>query len=153
MVVAKPNCSIGRDNLDFGRGFYLTAIQKQAEEWARRTTFDRGNGVPTVNIYEFDRTGAMTGAKYKIFQAYDEDWLEFIVSCRRGDSVWRHYDIIEGGVANDRVIDTVRLYIYGFVNKEYALGELSKHQPNNQICFISQEMLDKYLTLIETVQL
>ena len=32
---------------------------------------------------------------------YDQEWLDFIVSSRRGEEPWQGYDIIEGGVAND----------------------------------------------------
>lgn len=31
---------------------------------------------------------------------------------------------------------------------EYALKRLSEHQPNNQICLLSQELIDKYLHYI-----
>lgn len=33
-TVEKPLISAGRRNLDFGRGFYLSRIQSQAERWA-----------------------------------------------------------------------------------------------------------------------
>ena len=32
--VEHPLCDFGRPDLDFGRGFYLTDLQEQAEEWA-----------------------------------------------------------------------------------------------------------------------
>lgn len=32
--VETPICHIGRENLDFGRGFYLTDIREQAVRWA-----------------------------------------------------------------------------------------------------------------------
>lgn len=51
--VDKPLVSLGRPNLDFGQGFYITDIQKQAERWAirmgRRKLTD-----PVLNIYHFD---------------------------------------------------------------------------------------------------
>lgn len=34
MAVPNPQALAGRHNLDFGRGFYLTKIKKQAEAWA-----------------------------------------------------------------------------------------------------------------------
>ena len=36
VIVDKPLVSFGRDNLDFGKGFYTTSIQNQAEEWILR---------------------------------------------------------------------------------------------------------------------
>lgn len=34
LCVEKPLIDKGRNNLDFGKGFYLTKIQEQAEKWA-----------------------------------------------------------------------------------------------------------------------
>ena len=47
----------------------------------------------------------------KRFDAYDKDWLDFIVDSRQGKQPWNGYDIIEGGVADDRVIDEVNLVV------------------------------------------
>ena len=60
-------------------------------------------------------------------------------------NVAKDFDYIEGGVANDRVVDTVNLYIAGLIELSTALRELSKHQPNKQICILNQEIIDKYL--------
>lgn len=32
-VVDRPDVARSRDRLDFGRGFYLTSVKKQAELW------------------------------------------------------------------------------------------------------------------------
>ena len=69
----------------------------------------------------------------------------FIVASRRGEPVADSYDYIEGGVANDRVVDTVNLYMAGLMDEDTALLRLSLHQPNNQMCLLSQELTDKYL--------
>ena len=55
------------------------------------------------------------------------------------------FDYIEGGVANDRVVDTVNLYMAGLMDKATALRRLSEHQPNNQMCLLDLEIADKYL--------
>ena len=36
VIVEKPLVSYGRDNLDFGKGFYTTSMQSQAEKWVQR---------------------------------------------------------------------------------------------------------------------
>ena len=59
----------------------------------------------------------------------------------------------EDGVANDRVIDTVELYTIGILDKASALGRLSEHQPNHQICILSQPISDKYLKFVEVIEL
>ena len=65
---------------------------------------------------------------------------------------WKEYDCIEGGIANDRVIDMVEGYIAGTVSAEYALQELSKHQPNHQICILNQQVIDKYLHFKDAIK-
>ncbi|MBQ5573727.1 MAG: DUF3990 domain-containing protein, partial [Bacteroidaceae bacterium] len=64
---------------------------------------------------------------------------------RTGVNVADNFDYIEGGVANDRVVDTVNLYIAGLMELSTALRELSKHQPNNQMCILNQNIINKYL--------
>lgn len=99
------------------------------------------------------RKGRSKNNRYRFFPAYDEEWMDFIVSSRSGQKPWEEYDIIEGGIANDRVIDTIRLYMYGDMEKSTALKRLSEHQPNHQICFLNQEVANKYLTFIESIGL
>ncbi len=144
-IVEHPLCDYGRKNLDFGHGFYVTDIRKQASDWAAQTA-DRRKSLPVLNRYRLQREAILhSSAKCKIFKAYDKDWLEFIVASRRGLNVAEQYDYIEGGVANDRVVDTVNLYMAGLMDQDLALRRLSEHQPNNQMCLLSQEMTDKFL--------
>ena len=145
-IVEYPLCHIGRDNLDFGKGFYVTNIRKQAISWATRI----GNlGLPQwLNIYELDKDYIKQNADCKIFTSYNKEWLNFIIDSRNGKQPWKKFDYIEGGIADDRVITTVEDYLNGDISMEYALKRLSEHQPNNQICIISQELLDKCLHFI-----
>lgn len=143
-----PLAKIGRPNLDFGQGFYVTDIRKQAEDWAVRIGL-RTLESPILNIYELDIN--LIQAKYRIlkFEDYNEAWLNFIVASRSGQTPWIEYDIVEGGVANDRVIDTIEAYMIGNTTLEKALGELSKHRPNNQLCLINQQLIDECLHFID----
>lgn len=144
VIVEHPICKFGRRNLDFGQGFYITNIRKQAVDWASQVA-DRRKLSPLINRYRLNREAILAEAHCKIFEAYDKDWLEFIVASRRGLHVADNYDYIEGGVANDRVVDTVNLYMAGLMDENTALRRLSEHQPNNQMCLLSQEITNKYL--------
>lgn len=150
--VEHPVCDFGRPNLDFGQGFYVTDIREQAEEWARRQA-DARKEVPVLNLYEFDREKAVQEFRYLLLSAYDKAWLHFIVDSRSGLKPWEGYDIIEGGLADDRVIDTVNLYSLGLMDEETALARLSEHQPNNQICILSHQVIEKYLVFEEVIAL
>ena len=151
-AVMQPDCKKGRPDLDFGQGFYVTLLQEQAEGFARRKARDR-KGKPVISVYEFDYENAIKDCAYLNFEFYDEAWLDFVVESRSGLKPWSSYDIVEGGVANDRVIDTVELYTIGILDKASALGRLSEHQPNHQICILSQTKLDKYLKFVEVIEL
>ena len=142
--VEHPDCKCGRKNLDFGQGFYVTDIRKQAVDWAKLIA-GRRKTTPFLNRYLLYRETIMSEARCKLFKAYDEDWLEFIVASRLGQPVADTYDYIEGGIANDRVVDTINLYMTGLMDKTTALRRLSEHQPNNQMCLLNQEITDKYL--------
>ena len=143
-IIKQPVCRFGRPNLDFGQGFYVTDVKKQAIQWAVRMAERRGMA-PLLNYYRLDRESILSTCRCKVFTAYDSDWLEFIISCRQGADPSKEYDYIEGGVANDRVIDTVNLYILGLMDLSTALGRLSEHRPNNQMCLLNQALTDKYL--------
>lgn len=143
-TVDSPICTLGRPKLDFGQGFYLTDIKEQAARWAKALADKRGMQ-PVLNIYTLDRERILSEGRCKIFTSYNADWLDFIVANRRGENVAAEYDYIEGGIANDRVIDTVNLYIQGLIDSGTALQQLAFYKPNNQICLLNQSLTDKYL--------
>ena len=143
-TVERPVCMLGRENLDFGRGFYVTPLLKQASDWAVATA-KRRNISALINVYSLDRDAVIKEGKCRIFNAYDHEWLDFIVASRRGLNPAAPYDYIEGGVANDRVIDTINLYMAGLMDSDTALSRLAMHRPNNQICLLNQVLTDKYL--------
>lgn len=146
--IEHPLVSVGRDNLDFGKGFYVTDIREQAISWSSRAA---NTGKPQLlNIYSLDIDNVKKEYRFLHFPAYDKKWLEFIVNCRRGMTAWRNYDIIEGGVADDRVIDTVNLYMLDIIPVDLAIERLARHKPNNQICILNQDIIEKHLRFIES---
>ncbi|MDE5676945.1 MAG: DUF3990 domain-containing protein [Phocaeicola sp.] len=150
--VENPICRFGRKNLDFGLGFYVTNLREQAVAWANNMARNRKQ-TALLNRYRLDRDAILKVAKCKVFKAYDEEWLRFIVGNRSGENLAKEYDYVEGGVANDRVVDTVNLYMAGLMELNSALRELAKHQPNNQMCILNQDLLNKYLVYDGTEEL
>lgn len=143
VIVDKPLVSYGRNNLDFGKGFYTTNMQSQAEKWVQRFILLGKKGI--INIYNFDDDNIQTKYRYKKFPEYNEEWLDFVLACRGGSKEYQNYDIIEGGIANDKVFNTVELFFIGLIDKSTALQRLKFEKPNNQICFINQEVIDNLL--------
>ncbi len=60
------------------------------------------------------------------------------------------YDLVEGGVANDNVIDTVEDYENGIITAEQALGQLKYKAVNHQLCILNQAIVDKFLTFVSS---
>lgn len=145
--VNAPLARLGRTKVDLGQGFYMTKLRAQAESWARTIASRHRNGRAILNIYGFDDDAArlMVGSRYKVFEAYDIEWLDYVVDSRNGGSRQADYDVIEGGVANDNVIDTVEDYENGVITAEQALGQLVYKKVNHQICIRSQEVIDRCL--------
>lgn len=50
-----------------------------------------------------------------------------------------------GGVANDKVFNTVELYFDGLINKKEAIKRLTYEKVNLQVCIRNQEIIDQYL--------
>lgn len=148
VAVPVPDILHSRDYLDFGKGFYMTSIHEQAIKYAQR--FIRRNRDAWLNSYEFECDWAAWNVLR--FDAYDKDWLQFIAKCRTGNDD-TDYDIVIGGIANDKVIQTLDRYFNRELSENEALGILKYEKPNIQYCIRSQVMLDKCLKHTESKQL
>lgn len=145
--VKYPNIEFSRDALDFGKGFYVTNIKEQAINWASK--FKLRGKKSYINIYNLDLGEIKNEYKIKEYLTYSEDWLDFILECRNGSKIYLENDVIIGGIADDRVYNTLELFEDNLINKEEALKRLRYYKPNNQICIVNQEIIDKYLSYKE----
>ena len=152
--IEQPLAHVGREDLDFGQGFYLTSYPDQAKRWAIRMKLIRNVEDAFLNVYEFDSDSVLkAGYRHLFFEAYDRDWLDFIVESRKGLRPWEGYDLIQGGVADDRVIDTVEDYLSQRITAEQALGQLRYVKPNHQICILNQSVIDRWLKFVDCVSI
>lgn len=135
--VAKPDIEHSRLNVDFGKAFYTTPIHEQAAKWCNKFKRQGENGV--VSIYEFEEAG-LVSLNVLDFDSYSEEWLDFILNCRTGHDT-TSYDLVIGGVANDKVFNTVELFFDGLIDKTEAIKRLQYEKPNLQIAFRSDKAL------------
>ena len=146
MIVASPLVHVGRKELDFGPGFYVTNLREQAIRWAKRICVIRRSETSYICKYVLDEEGLNAlSVRSKLLLQYNQEWLDFVVASRRGEMPWQEYDIIEGGVANDNVIDTVEDYYQGRITVEQALGQLRFVKPTHQMCIRKQVIIDQCL--------
>ena len=133
IIVDKPRILTNGFFKDFGYGFYCTNLEKQAKRWAMTR---KNNHV--VNIYRvnnFDNLNILT------FESMTEDWLNFIVNCRKG--IEHNYDIVEGPMADDTIWNFIEDYIGGDISKK-AFWELVKFRyPTHQIVFCNEKALKR----------
>ena len=150
--VSSPLVKLGRAKVDFGQGFYLTMLQAQAEAWAKTISERRKTGTQAVvSTFSLDMDGIKAdNYRIKTFDTYDLEWLEYVIDCRKGGNLQNQYDLVEGGVANDNVIDTVEDYENGVITAEQALGQLKYKAVNHQLCILNQAIVDKYLTFVSS---
>lgn len=152
MIIDKPEVRKGRSKVDFGQGFYLTGIQAQAEKWAKVIAFRKGPAFkPVVNIFELDEDVlSLSDFCFKKFEEYNVEWLEYVVDCRKGGILQQGYDLVEGGVADDQVIDTIEDYETGRITAQQALGQLIYKRVNHQMCIRNQQIIDQYLQFVSS---
>lgn len=142
MAVEKPDLVHSRPNVDFGRGFYTTPILEQAVKWCGK--FKRRGEIGILSKYTLNEV-VFEQCKILEFISYSDEWLDFILSCRSGKDE-TDYDIVIGGVANDRVFNTVELYIDRLIDKAEAIRRLRYEKPNLQVCIRTQEIMDQFLS-------
>ena len=106
-IIKDPDIHHGRQNADFGWGFYLSPGREFTYRWARQNA--------VVNEYELDESGL----EVYCFKRSVE-WFEYIFHNRRlQDDI--SADVIIGPIANDTIFDTFGIITSGFLNSEQAL--------------------------------
>ena len=58
------------------------------------------------------------------------------------------YDAVAGGIANDKVFNTIDLFFAGIISKAEALGRLKFEVPNHQLCILNENLIRKHLHFI-----
>jgi len=143
------NCSIKDIDLtkcrpykDFGRGFYLTEIKQQAEEWALKISERFGNK-PKIIEYEYILNSNL-GLNVLTFEKPCIEWAYFIMNNRNSklnevfgnlDNRNCQYDIVEGPVGNDDIAVTLNQFIQGLLDENLLVKQLEYKKLNHQISF------------------
>ncbi len=127
---------------DFGRGFYLTEIEKQAELMAKRTASIYG-GEPVVTVFEFDDVGAFKdpALSIKVFNEPNEEWALFVMNNR--SRTQKHpiheYDVVIGPVADDTIATLFRNFDDGIIDLPTLVNGLKYKKISSQYFFHSQK--------------
>lgn len=131
-IVEYPEIRRARFNKDFYFGFYCTNIEKQAERWATRYG-EEGY----INKYEYTEN---TELKILKFEKMTEEWLDFIIACRNGQS--HSYDIVEGPMADDTIWNFVNDFLNHNISRSVFWEYAKFKHPTHQISFHSIRALE-----------
>ena len=74
MAFSVPDLSVGRQGMDFGKGFYLTPNSGTAQKMAERVTRIRGFGAPIVLVFTFDDMAARQANMVLDFNVMDQNF-------------------------------------------------------------------------------
>lgn len=104
MIIDEVDLMRSKPYKDFGRGFYLSAEEEQAQKLAEFRALTLG-GTPLISIFEFDEKHLIDGnLSYLCFDSYTVEWANFIFKNRNEAEDFQHeYDVVYGPIANDRV--------------------------------------------------
>jgi len=145
--VDKPEIRESDHTLDYGKGFYATTSQEQAQNWVKRRGKEMKASQGYVNVYEFDDS-ALRKMKSLIFYEPTEEWVDFVLHNRTVKGFRHDYDIVYGPVANDRVYAAFALFEGGVLSKQELIRELKTYKLVDQYLFHTSPSL-QYLTFVE----
>lgn len=124
MKVEFPGIRKHRFTKNFSWGFYCTKSQKQAEKSARKFN------TSIVNVYELKNIDSLN---IKEFKDYTDEWLDFVISCRSGNT--HKYDVVIGPIADDTIYDYIEAYSSNQMNKSYFYESMKSKYSVHQISF------------------
>jgi len=143
----KIDLSKGRRFKDFGRGFYTTKIESQAQQWARNMSARFGVSTGFVSIFECDES-LFKNLNYLCFNEPTEEWAYFIMNNRSTEfsdfenQINNHnnqFDIVEGPVANDNIAVVLDQFMMNMKSGTALVEALEYKNLNNQISFHTEK--------------
>ena len=151
IAITHINLAMCRPNKDFGKGFYLTDMEAQAEKMAVRVSKIYG-GFPVVNTFEIqDDFRELPCLNVKDFGAQTtEEWAKFIMNNRnRAFSDIKNtlcnkdnkYDIVIGPVADDNMALLFRQYEDEFIDFETLLKGMIYRKTSSQYSFHTEKSI------------
>lgn len=123
LPIYKIDLTKSKPNKDFGKGFYLSQSEIQAQKMASFKALQLG-GEPTVSKFEFDEKALSdNGLNIKIFNDYSEEWADFVLANRERQTTEK-FDIVYGPIADDRIGLQIRRLKDGNINRSEFLNNL-----------------------------
>ncbi len=129
-VIRDVDIHHGRQNADFGQGFYVSKDEEFSKRWAKK----RPNTKTIMNVYELDLEGLNI-----CWLERNQDWYKYIYNNRHGIYDDNNYDLIVGPIANDTIYDTLGIITSGYIDEKTALKMLLEGPCYEQMVLKSEE--------------
>lgn len=139
-IIQTPEIREPERTLDFGKGFYVTSSQNQAERWVKAHLKHKYT-IGYVNSYEFDPEAIPSELNVKLFREANDEWVDFVMANRLIQGFTHDYDIVFGPVANDNVYTQITLFEGGIISKETLIKELKAYKLVDQYLFHTERSL------------
>ena len=151
VVIDSINLALCRPYKDFGRGFYMTDIEEQAEKMAIRVSRIYG-GTPIVNAFELQEDFKnISGMRIKDFGIQTtEEWATFVMNNRSREfedvksilcNKDNKYDIAIGPVADDNMALLFRQYENEIIDFETLLKGMIYKKTSSQYSFHTEKSI------------
>lgn len=139
-VVEHPKILQPNRRLDYGKGFYTTTSERQAQEWVERRMGEKKAMRGYINLYELDER-VLDELRCLIFSEPSEEWVNFVMKNRLERGFTHDYDIVYGPVADDSVYTQFTLYEGGIISMPTLIQELKTYKLVDQYLFHTEESL------------
>lgn len=151
VVIESINLAMCRPYKDFGKGFYLTDIEEQAKQMAKRVSRIYG-GSPVINTFEIqDDFRKLSDIKIRDFGIQTtEEWAKFAMNnrnraftdeantlCNKDNK----YDIVIGPVADDNMALLFRQYENEIIDFETLLKGMIYKKTSSQYSFHTEKSI------------
>ncbi|WMJ81445.1 DUF3990 domain-containing protein [Clostridium sp. MB40-C1] len=150
VIISDINLDKCRPYKDFGKGFYCTAIEEQAELMAKRVAKIYG-GTPHVTVFDFDENIISSNElNIKSFESPTKEWAIFVLNNRDRSfkeinsincNIDNKYDIVAGPVADDDLALLFRTFTRGLIDINVLVKEMSYKKFSNQYSFHTQKAI------------
>lgn len=143
--VRQPSLEYGREDADFGTGFYVTTDVEMAEKWASR----RKNAIISEYYLSLQE---LNGLEFEL----NKSWLDFVIQNRSGNERMQidltEVDYIQGATADDKLFAVIEQYESNLLDADTAILAMNAMKIGEQIALISEEGIRK-LEFVSSYQL
>ena len=154
-VIKKPELSKGKENNDYGKGFYCTLIKEMAKEWACKQNTDgfvneykfRDDGLKVLNLLDGNHTVLNWIAillKHRIFTINDaiaSDAKKYLIEHFYIDV--SKYDVVIGYRADDSYFSYAQSFVHNALPLKSLSYALTLGKLGTQIVLVSEKVFER----------